>query len=96
MIAGSTLMALADKNDQYVLMGGYFLLGTAGPFLQVLHCMMVFMMFSRVFFVCAIVFVCVCEREDIHDVFFPRVCDCVCVCSCVCISVVIVTVVYVR
>lgn len=37
MITGCTLMALADKNDQTLLMLGYFFLGTAGPFLQVPH-----------------------------------------------------------
>lgn len=34
MITGCIIMALAEKNDQYMLMLGYFCLGCAGPFLQ--------------------------------------------------------------
>ena len=34
LIAGCCIMALCDKNDQYLPVVGYFLLGIAGPFIQ--------------------------------------------------------------
>jgi len=34
MITGCCIMALCNKNDQYLPVVGYFLLGIAGPFIQ--------------------------------------------------------------